>query len=958
MAPPLQARGAGILAASAVLLLAACTSATAAWQDQGPAPKPAPEVPRSIDFGDGARWKQTAPAPFFPGTTYDPAVPTVEELLGRPAGAFTAHHHEVVAGLRRLEATSKRLTVETIGRTHEGRELVVAIIASEANRARLPAIREAIRRLSDPRGLSQADGERLVEDTPAIAWLAYSIHGDEMSGTDASLVVAHHYAAGLSSDVTGVLDEVVVVLDPCMNPDGRERILSMLVQNAGYVGNVDRDGMHRGRWPYGRGNHYLYDMNRDWSFGTQPETRARWAAIRAWMPQLMVDAHEMGAMDTFLVYPATDPFTPTFPAYTRKWWQLYTADLARSFDQQGWSYYTREWADSWYPGYSDSWSTFQGACGILYEQARLVGNAVRRLSGEVVAYRDGVHRQALGSVSNVATLARNRAAALREYLAAKRAALEPSTPGNDRMYVLVPGRHPERERRFVDLLVRQGIEVRQAAAAFKVAQAAAPRAQPAAREFPAGSLVVSPRQPLSAYVQALLEFDPQYDQASLARERKELETKGQPKSYDVTSWTPTLGWDLDGSWCEHLDVAGALVAALSAPEIGVAPAPDVAAPVYGWIVDGQDDSAVRFAAQALELGLQVHLCDEPFRNSGRSFARWSLLVRRHENGSDAAERVAEAARRAGARAHASTGARSPDDGPDLGGRHFDLLSRPRVALLSNTPVDNDSFGHVWHALDFELGLPTTLADAQAFGSLDLRRYDVLIVPDGNLSGWMASRASELRRWIEGGGTLIAMGGAAAAACKPENELTSARLRADALDDLDAHVRAARRGRSAGKVEPDRDVVFGDKEPTEPAAPAKKEGDGETKAEREARLRTYAPSGVILRGEVEQGHWIGAGCRDELPVYFEGANSIHAKDAARTPVRLAEGARLRLGGLLWPEARERLENSSWCVVERVGEGQVILFASPPTFRTWFRGPLRVFMNAVVYGPGAGANPVRD
>jgi hypothetical protein len=360
----------------------------------------------------------------------------------------------------------------------------------------------------------------------------------------------------------------------------------------------------------------------------------------------------------------------------------------------------------------------------------------------------------------------------------------------------------------------------------------------------------------------------------------------------------------------------------------------------------------------MELGLQVHLCDEPFRNSGRSFARWSLLVRRHENGADAAARVAEAARRSGAVAHPSLGARSPDDGPDLGGRHFELLSRPRVALLSNTPVDNDSFGHVWHALDFELGMPTTLADAQAFGALDLRRYDVLVVPDGNLSGWMADRAGELRRWVEGGGTLIAMGGAAAAACQPKNELSTARLRADVLEELDAHVRAARRGRSAGKVEPDRDVVFGDKEPVEQAAPARKEGDGETKAEREARLRIYAPSGVILRGEVEERHWIGAGCRDELPVYFEGSISMHAKDAARTPVRMAEGARLRLGGLLWPEARERLENSSWCVVERVGDGQVILFASPPTFRGWFRGPLRVFMNAVVYGPGAGANPVRD
>jgi hypothetical protein len=745
-----------------------------------------------------------------------------------------------------------------------------------------------------------------------------------------------------------------------MNPDGRERILSMLEQSAGYTTNVDRDGMHRGRWPYGRGNHYLYDMNRDWSFGTQPETRARWAAFRAWMPQLLVDAHEMGAMDTFLVYPATDPFTPTFPAYTKRWWQEYTADLSKEFDAQGWSYYTREWADSWYPGYSDAWATFQGACGILYEQARFVGTAIRRLSGEVVTYREGVHRQALGSVANTATLAKNRELALREYLAAKRQAIDPATPGNERMYVLATGRHPEREQRFVELLVRQGIEVKRAAAAFQVSEARGPMHTPAtAREFPAGTLVVSTRQPLSAYVKALLDFDPRYDQGSLARERKELETKGVPKSYDVTAWTPTLGWDLDAYWCEHADIAGNTIESLTpASNPRVVAAPDAAAPIYGWIVDGQDDSAVRFAAQAMELGLNVHLCNEPFRSAGRSFARWSLLVRRHENGVDAGARVAEAATRANAVAYATSGARSPDEGPDLGGRHFELLAHARIAVLSNTPVDNDSFGHVWHALDVELGVPVTLADAQSFRSLDLRRYEVLVLADGSLGAWVSTHAEELREWTRAGGTLIALGGAAAAVCNPEAQLTQARLRGDVVSELDSYVRAARRARVAGTIEPNPSVVFDAQAVQEPAAAPKKDESGETPEEREARLRVYAPSGVLLRGEVLEDHWLSAGCRAELPVYYDGSNAIYAKDSVRTAVRLAEGARLRLGGLLWPEARERLENASWCTVERVGNGQVILFASAPTFRGWFRGPLRVFHNAVVYGPGAGANPVRD
>ncbi|MFM7282001.1 MAG: peptidase, partial [Planctomycetia bacterium] len=131
-------------------------------------------------------------------------------------------------------------------------------------------------------------------------------------------------------------------------------------------------------WPYGRGNHFLFDMNRDWLWGTQHETRARWTAIRKYKPQLLVDAHEMGGLDTYLFYPATDPLTPNFSRHTLKWWPVFAADQAGAFDRYGWSYYTREWADSWYPGYTDSWGSYQGAVGILYEQARFHGQALRR----------------------------------------------------------------------------------------------------------------------------------------------------------------------------------------------------------------------------------------------------------------------------------------------------------------------------------------------------------------------------------------------------------------------------------------------------------------------------------------------------------------------------------------------------------------------------------------------------
>jgi hypothetical protein len=220
-----------------------------------PPQAPATAPPTVIPFGDSGRKEKLAP--LFPGTTYDAAIPSPDSLLRQPLGTFTAHHAEILAALRAMEAKSNRMKVVTTGRTHEGRELVYVVIASPDNLKRVDAIKSDLAKLADPRSLDSGEADRIVKSSPAVAWLGYSIHGDETSGSDASLAIAYHFAAGTSADVTDLLKDVVVVVDPCLNPDGRERILSQFEQGAGYVPNLDADTMGRGRWPYGRGNHYL-----------------------------------------------------------------------------------------------------------------------------------------------------------------------------------------------------------------------------------------------------------------------------------------------------------------------------------------------------------------------------------------------------------------------------------------------------------------------------------------------------------------------------------------------------------------------------------------------------------------------------------------------------------------------------------------------------------------------------
>ncbi len=935
--------------------------------------RPAWEAFRPIRFGDPL--DPAYDAEFFPGAAYDASLPSPDLVLGQPTGSRPAHPHEIVRVFARLAEASPRMRLATYATSFEGRELVRAVITSPANHARLDEIKDALARLADPRGLDAAEAERLVRDTPACAWLGYSIHGDEISGSDASMALAHYLVGGTGPEVLALLDDLIIVIDPVMNPDGRERFLTQLEQTRGYVANQDYASMQRGRWPAGRGNHYLFDLNRDWIAGMAPETRGRWRAVREWNPQLLVDAHEMGALDTFLFYPQARAHNPHLAPSLAKWQGAFAADQGAAFDRHGWGFYTREWADAWAPFYSDAWGSLSGAIGILYEQASTDGQPVRRASGEVVHYRESVHKQVASSLANLVTLSANREAILGDFVASKRANLE--VP--EHWFVCRLGRNRDREDELLEILLGQGIEVFRGGgpeAAGANAIDALGRAHEAI-DIPEQSLLVPARQPLAPLVLNYLGFDVRLSAEDLAAERAELERKDRSKIYDITAWSLPHALDLDAFWVEDLlgpagglDLERVTEAPLRTGAI-VAPPESVLRPT-AWAVDGTDDGAVVFAARALELGLAVHLADEPFTTSGRRFPRGSLLVRRHENDERELEaRLADAAQRARVTVHATDRGRSPDEGPDLGGQHFQLLARPRIAVLANAPVHQDSLGHLWFALDHELGVPHTLLDAASFGDFDLRRYNVLVLPQatGALRAILEENAESLRTWVSAGGTLVACGNAAAMLADPELELSDVRLRRDVLEELAEYAVAVERERAARSISVvesavwdgvsvdaavDRAAASSEDAEGEHSDDEDEEDDEEPTAEEEAWMERFSPQGVLLRGEVDALTWLTAGVHtEEMPIYFTGSNVLLAKPPVTTAVRFAPAPDLRLSGLLWPEARERIADSAYLTREPLGNGQVILFAAMPGYRGYFKATGRLFANAVVYGPGAGA-----
>jgi hypothetical protein len=692
----------------------------------------------------------------------------------------------------------------------------------------------------------------------------------------------------------------------------------------------------------------------------------------------------MGGLDTYLFYPPREPINRNLPGPVRAWWQVFGNDLARAFDAYGWSYYTREWAEYWYPGYSDSWGSLSGAVGILYEQAGLGGQPLRRRAGEIQTYRESAHHQAVASLANLETLAKNREAVLREYgegqarqlrrEGRRQRALVRDRAGPPSGARELPRRDARRSghrglrrergrararRRVVDGQVRgdQGSARRRDRRARGAADGLAPARVPRVRSA--------------------------HEQAGADRRAQGARAQGRIAHLRLDRLNLAHALDLDAYWCTLDATPEQRVTTLSETDGAV-----VGRAGYGWVVDGESDRAVAFAAHALELGLAVEYAEKPFTAEGRKFARGSLLVRRSENGgtgeaaTDAAlGKVATASQAARVLAFAVSTARSPDEGPDLGAPRFRLLARPRIGLVSNTPISPDGFGHVWHQIDRELGLPASMLDAQSLGAYDLRRYNVIVVPPSyGISGQIAPIAKDLETWVRSGGTLIAMGSSASALCGKDLGLSSVRKRADVLDKLPEWQFASKREAASRKIEVDEEALWNPKPAAKPEdKPAEDKGGGrqacgrqeegrEVRRCRQARRPRRRASGNVAGALLAAGRDAARRGRhralDHRRLRRRAAGLLRRLARALLAHAGADRRAFRAGRSLAPGRPAVARGARAHRRQRVPDGRTPRprpgdpLRRAAGFRGYQKATGRLLSNALVYGPGLGADQPSD
>ncbi len=813
-------------------------------------------------------------------------VPAPADVLGYELGERFTDHGAILRYIDALIAAApERTRLEQYGETVEGRPLVQLVIGRADYLDRLDQILATNAELTRLETTVER-ARQIAAGNPAVVYFSYGVHGNESSSSEAALYTAWDLLRG-APEVAGVLDSVIVIIDPAVNPDGRERYVQWYREARGAEPNPNPAAReHSEPWPGGRYNHYLFDLNRDWAWMTQQETRMRLATWPRWNPQVHVDFHEMSSESSYFFFPAAAPINPNYPPHVLAWGERFGAANAGAFDRHGWQYFTAESYDLFYPGYGDSWPSLLGAIGMTYEQAGggRAGLVYERNDGTYLTLHDRAQHHRTSGQATLRAAATGKSTLLGDYAEFHR------NVGRDRPDVLlVPDENDGRAGALVALLRAQGIEVEQAARSFR-ASGEPHTGFEQRRDFPTGTYRVRVRQPRGLLAATLLQPEVELDATF---------------SYDVSAWSLPFAYNVEAH-----SVRGTPDAGWTAVPAGVpTTTQQAAAASYGWVLPPSFESW-RAVTRYLRDGGTARVIDDAITIAGRELAPGAIFLPRL-----AADSFDVRITRAGlpASAIAVTSGRTTA-GPDLGTGSAYTVRAPRIALLIGEGVYATSAGAHWFFLDETLGLDYDAIDIRRVGSIPLRDWDVVVLPEAGGSALNDEGREALEAFVRAGGTLIAVGTSARTIGAP---IAGIEIRDAPEYPEESRIERALRGREARELEDFEEDV----------------------------------PGTIVRARVDRDHPLGFGVgADDGSLYvIHGGGSVFEPDEDFETAAYFPDELRKVSGVISERNLQRLSNASWLVSSGVGSGTVILFADDPLFRHFWYGTFQPFVNALLLGP---------
>ncbi len=664
------------------------------------------------------------------------------EFLDYPLGSQFTYHHRALDYLKYVAAHSEQILYRSYGQTWEGRELGVVFVSSPGNLERL----EDFRRTNLAKtGLSDYEGEG--QQIPFV-WLSYNLHGNESVGMEAALKVVHALVSDSVEDAPDWLQSCIIVIDPCLNPDGRERyaVNYRMLQPA--LLNADPNSWERYQpWPGARSNHYFFDLNRDWTWQTQIETRQRLALYHEFMPHVHADFHEMGVETNYFFPPGAEPVHEAVTGWQREFHQLTGKANARLFDEAYRLYYSGETFDLFSPSYGDTWPLFNGAMGFTYEQAGSgrAGLAVRRELGDTLTLAHRIEGHYLSSLATIRVAHENRErliSGFNQYFETAR-----THPPFEYHAVIVKGDNkPSAIKAMLELLDNNKIEYSLAKPDKKSYQGFDYLSGREGRfSIEAGDILVPAHQPQGHFVRVL--FEPE----SLASDSV---------SYDLTAWGLPYVFNLRSYALKER------IEALNRPVFEKVHNPIPASKPYAYLADWDGFDAARFLAALYRNGLRVRSITRSMTVDGREYSLGSLIVARGDNtqlalGFDSL--VVHTANTCGVRLHPATSGLA-EVGIDFGSRYAMPMTPPAIATLGGEGIAAGVLGELRYFFEQELEYPMTVIHTAVFGAADLSAYQVLILPPGNYQQF----GEKILDFVRSGGKVLAIGNASSIFAEMEN----------------------------------------------------------------------------------------------------------------------------------------------------------------------------------------------
>ena len=675
---------------------------------------------------------------FYPNAgKLNPAIPSPAQFLGYNIGEQHTRHERIVEYIKELDRLSDRVSSEIIGETFEHRAQITAVFTDPKNHQNIESIREA-------HLAGQKNGA--TKNVPLVIHLAYNVHGNEPSSSEAAMLTAYYLTASESEETKQWLSQMVITMDPNINPDGRDRHTSWANMHKGFPPVADpNDREHNEIWPGGRFNHYWFDLNRDWYLATFPETRNRINFFHKWRPYVQTDHHEMGTNSTFYFDPGEEASNnPVVPGYLYKnIYPKFAEYFTKAANNIGSMYFTKEAFDKLYPGYGSSYINFYGGAGFLFEQGSSRGH-IQETTTIPITFAFTIRNQFTASLATIkASLAEKDALLdLRKnfYETAKKQAEASVIKG----YVFGDPNDYNRTKAFVDVLQIHRVDV------YEV---------PNSKQF-----YVPVAQDNHIMVRTIFENQIPYKDSSF---------------YDASTWSLIHAFNLPYTEVKTAFVAGAKInAALNATK------PAATKSTYAYIVNNTDYNIHQFIFDLQKQGVIVQTATRPFSiqigSTDKQFGYGTIVVsvQQQKLSSEKVYEIIQAASKdANLEVHSiSTG--YSNAGIDLGSNYVRTLKKPEAIMIIGTGVAASEAGEVWHLLDQRLSMPITKADVLTFSRIDLTRYNTMIMVSGNYALLDKSSVDKIRAWIQNGNTLITIKGGAEWAIK--NGITKHKLITDSV----------------------------------------------------------------------------------------------------------------------------------------------------------------------------------